>query len=67
MQILQAIRNVYQLQNISQLPVEGGGVTHKHRAVGMWFHLDELVDVSMIHPLRNHRKSLWSYCYPKEW
>ena len=66
MQILQAICDVNQLRGVRQLPVEIVGVTHKHKAVGMWIHLDELVYVPILHPLRNHRKLVSTYCHPKE-
>ena len=66
MQILQAICNVNQLRDISQLLVYVGGVTHKHRAVGKSVFLNELVDVSIIRPLRNHRKPMFAYRDPKQ-
>ena len=64
-QILQAIRDVNQLHCISQLPVEIGWMTHEHRAVGVLILLNELVDVSIIHPLRNHRKPVFTHRHPK--
>ena len=66
MQVLQAIRNINQLLNISQLPAEIRGVAHKHWAVGVRVPLDELDDSSIIHPLRNHRKPAFAYRNPKE-
>ena len=66
MQILQAICDVDQLHDISQLPGQMGEATHKHWAVDELVLLDELVDISIIHPLRNHRKPMFAYGHPKQ-
>ena len=65
----QTVRNVNQLNGALVRLSEGGdrGTTHKLSAVYMSVLLDELVDVPVIHPLGNHRKSAFAYRYSKQW
>ena len=65
MHILQAIRNASQLDRISARLLWGQVATYKLRAVYMPAPLDELVDVSVFHPLGNHRKPVFTHCHPK--
>ena len=56
MHILQAIRNTSQLNGtLGRLPRDQV-VMYELSAVCMWIFPDELVDVSVFHPLRNQRK-----------
>ena len=66
MEIFQPIRNIDQLHNISRVPVGIGGVTYKHRAVGVLILFNKLVDISIIHPFGNHCKPVFAYCHPKQ-
>ena len=66
MQILNAIRNVSQLHGMSQLPTWIKGVTHKHRAINVKILPDELIDVPILHPLRNHYNPVFIHRYPKQ-
>jgi hypothetical protein len=69
MHIRQPVRDVNQLKRTSVRLCGGGdqGTTHKLSAVYMSIFLDELVDVPVIHPLRNHRKPAFAYRYSKQW
>ena len=67
MHILQAIRNINQLNS------ESAGVllgvkrsTYKHSTVYMWVILNEFIDVSILHPLGNHCKPIFTHCHPEQ-
>ena len=45
----------------------GHVVTYKLNAVHMPIPLNELVDVSVLHPLGNHCESMFTNCHPKQW
>ena len=57
--ILQAIRNIHQLADESVKHLLGSNTdTYKRSPVCVRIHPNELVDVSMVHPLGNHRKDV---------
>jgi len=60
MHILQAIRNASQLNGSSVRLLQDQITTYKLGAVYMPIPLDELVDVSVLHPLRNESKSVFA-------
>ena len=43
------------------------GNAYKLNAVRMWMLLDKLVDGSMVHPLGNHCKLVFTDRHPKKW
>ena len=57
MKILQPVRNIHQLRR-TVIPgsVEMNVVTHELDSIHLSVVLDELVDVTIIHPLRHQRK-----------
>jgi len=58
--VLQATRNVSQLNSrLSVMLLRGWVTTYKLGAVYILIPLDELVDVSVLHPLGNESKSLF--------
>ena len=65
--ILQAVRNVNQLSNTSGRPLQSQVITYELTAVSVTIPLDEVVDVSVFHPLRNQREPVLGYCYSEEW
>ena len=67
MHIFQAIRNVSQLDSISVRPLRDQVTTYKLGAVYMSIPLNEFVDVSIFHPLGNHRKPVFTHRHPKQW
>lgn len=67
MHILQAVRNVHKLRigsvgNLLRSNVD----THKGDAVCIGVFPNELADVSIVHPLGNHRKPVLADCHSKE-
>jgi hypothetical protein len=67
MHVRQAVRNINQLNRTSARLCSGDcGVTHKLSAVHMIVLLDKLVDVTMFHPLRDHRKSAVTYRHSEQ-
>ena len=57
MHILQAIRNIRQLTDESVRHLLGSNTdTYKRSPVCIGIHPNELVDISMVHPLGNNRK-----------
>jgi hypothetical protein len=67
--ILQTICHVCQLRSgsVEKLArIEYIGGTHKSSAVCIIIFPNELVDVSIVHPLGNHRKSVFADRHPKE-
>ena len=67
MHMLQAIRDTSQLGRILVRLLWGHATTYKLSAVYMPVPLDELVDVSVFHPLGNHCKPVFIHCHPKQW
>jgi len=51
--VFQAIRNTSQLSGTLVSPLRDQGATHKLNAVHMLICLNELIDVSVFHPLGN--------------
>ena len=43
------------------------GATHKLGTVHMFVLPNELDDISILHPLGNHRKPVFTYCHSKQW
>jgi hypothetical protein len=60
--------NIHQLSKLV-IPtfVQEGMETHELCAVRIAVRLDELVDVTVIHPFRYHRKPLLPRIHTKEW
>ena len=58
--ILQAIRNASQLSGTSVWILQGQVTTHKFSTVHMAIPHNELVDVSVLHPLGNQSKPVFS-------
>ena len=56
MHILQAVRNTSQLNGTLERLPRDQVVMYELSAVCMWASPNELVDVSIFHPLRNQRK-----------
>ena len=65
--VIQTVRNVDQLNSTSVRYLRGGDLTYKFSAVCVLIPCDELVNVSVLHPLRNHRKPVCTYCHSKQW
>jgi len=66
MHILQAVRNVNQLNSALVRLSWGQEITHKLSAVDLLIPLDEVVDVSIFHPLRNQSEPVFTHCYSEE-
>ena len=66
MHILQAVRDPSQLGGASVSLLQDRVTTYKLGAVYMPIPLDELVDVSVFHPLGNHREPVFAHCHPEQ-
>ena len=66
MHILQAVRDASQLGSISASLLRDQATTYKLSAVYVPIPLDELVDVSVFHPLGNHREPVFAHCHPEQ-
>ena len=64
--ILQAVRNVSQLNSTSVVSLRCQVITHKLNAVCVPVPLDEFIDVSVFHPLGNQNKSVFVQRHPKQ-
>jgi len=64
--ILQAIRNINQLDNES-VRFSFGSSTYKINAVHMPILPDELVDIPIFHPCGNHREPTVAHCHSNQW
>ena len=68
MHILQAIRCLCQLSNGSVWhPLGLNTNTYKRNSVCVGIFPNELVDVSIVHPLGNHRKLVFAKHHPEQW
>jgi len=65
--IPQAIRDIDQLNGTSARLLRGRVTAYKLGAVYVPLPLNELIDVSVFHPLGNHRKPVFTHCHPKKW
>ena len=66
MHICQAIRNINQLNGTSVRLLQDPVTTYELSAVYTAISLDELVDVSVFHPFRNHCESVFAYRHAKQ-
>ena len=64
--ILQPIRNPSQLDNTSVSLPQDRVTTYQLSAIHVSIPLDELIDVSVLHPLRNHREPVFAHRHPKQ-
>ena len=63
----QAIRDVDQLNGtLAGLP-RCYATAYELSTVHVPLPLDKIIDVSIFHPLRNHRKPVFAYCHSKKW
>ena len=67
MHILQTVRNINQLNSTLVRLLRGQAATYELSAVGVPIPLDELVDIPILHPLRNQSESVFTHRHPKEW
>lgn len=65
--ILQAIRNVKQLNSTLVDLQQDQVVTYELNAVNILIRRDEVVDVSVLHPFRNESEPAFTHGDPKEW
>jgi hypothetical protein len=65
--IFQAIRNTNQLNGTSARLLRGRVETYKLSAVYVPIPFNELVDVSILHPLRNQSEPVFVQCHTKQW
>ena len=42
------------------------GMTYKYSSVDFLVIFDELIDISILHPLGNHRQPVLTYCHSKQ-
>ena len=70
MKILQPVRDIHQLRKtVRPVSVEMDVVTHELDPINFYVVLDELVDVTIIHPLRHQCKLrfLLVQCRAEQW
>ena len=65
--ILQPIRNTSQLNGTSVRLSQGRVTTYKLGAVLILIPLDELVNVSVLHPLGNESEPVFTQCHSEQW
>jgi len=54
-------------EKVSQGPAHPNGCTYKFGAIRVWIPLNEVIDVSALHPFRNHRELPPNYRYTEKW
>jgi len=64
--VLQAVCNVNQLNIISVRLLWGQVVAYELNAVNVPIHLDELIDIPIIHPLGNQSEPIFAHCHSEE-
>ena len=64
--VLQPVRNPSQLENTSVSLPQDRVTTHQLSAVHVSIPLDELIYVSVLHPLRDHREPMFAHRHPKQ-
>jgi len=65
--MLQTIRNVNQLSNTLGRFASRGVVTYKLSTINLLILLDEIVDISIVHPLGNQSEPVFTHCHSNEW
>ena len=66
MHILQPIRNPSQLDDASVSLPRDRVTTYQLSAIHVSIPLDESIDVSVLHPFRNHREPVFTHRHPKQ-
>jgi len=66
MHILQTTRNTGQLNSTSARPPQGTVTTHELNTVHVPVPFNKLVDVSVVHPLRNQSKPVFAYRHSEQ-
>ena len=64
--VLQAIRNVNQLNSASARLTTGVVIIYKLSAINLHIPLDEIIDIPVFHPVRNQRKPVFTNCHSEK-